>query len=86
MASKTADLIKRETLGSLGMIRLNFTATNLDNGDTITIGSATFPYVSAWFAPSTTTGVVGVAHSAGVLTVACSADNQVGDLFVLVRG
>lgn len=86
MAAKTPDSIKGERIGNMRMLRLTFSATNLDDTDTVTVGGSTFPFVGAWFAPTTTTGVVGISHSAGVLTVACSAANQVGTLYVLCRG
>lgn len=84
MAAKTPDSVYQESLGSLRLIRAKFTSTNLDNTDTYATGIDGI--VDAWFSPSTTTGVVGVSNSSGTLTFACSADNQVGTLFILVRG
>lgn len=83
MAAKTPDAVYRESLGTVNLVRCEFTSTNLDNTDTYTTGIAGI--VGAWFSPSTTTGVVGVSNASGVLTFACSADNQVGTLFILCR-
>lgn len=83
MAAKTPDTVRQENLGTLRLVMALFTSTNLDNADTWTTGMDGI--VGAWFAPNTTTGVVGVDNSAGVLTFACSADNQTGTLYILQR-
>lgn len=83
MAAKTPDSVKQDKLGTVRLIYAFFTSTNLDNTDTYATGIDGI--IGAWFAPNTTTGVVGVSNSSGTLTFACSADNQTGTLFILAR-
>lgn len=83
MAAKTPDSVSQESLGSLRLVRAVFSSTNLDNTDTYTTNIT--GVIDAWFSPSTTTGVTGCSVSAGVITFACSADNQLGTLYILCR-
>lgn len=84
MAAKTPDSVRQENLGSARLVMAIFSTTNIDNTDTYATGMKGI--IGAWFAPDTTTGVVGVSNSAGTLTFAASADNQTGILFILHRG
>lgn len=83
MAAKTPDSVSQENLGSVRLVLGTFSTTNLDNADTYTTNLTGL--IKAWFEPSTTTGVVGCNISSGVITFACSADNQVGTLYMLCR-
>ena len=83
MASKPPDSVAQDNLGSLRLVRASYVATNID--DTDTWDTKIKGIVDAWFGPSTTSGVVGVAISGTTLTFAASAANQVGTLYILAR-
>ncbi len=83
MAAKTPDAVYSDSLGSVRLIRAEFSTTNVD--DTDTYASGITGIVDTWFSTDITTGAVGTTHSGSTITFACSAANQTGTLFILVR-
>lgn len=85
MGAKTPSSKLNENIGSLRLIVLPF--ANVDNGDTYTSNIKSI--VACYFKTTTTTGAVGCYVSTaltGIITFACSADDQVGTLYILARG
>ena len=78
--AKTLDL----RIGNAGLVVLDFTTTNLDNGDTVATGLKNLEY--AWFQPSAAfASTVGLTISGSTITTVQSDDNQTGYLFCITR-
>jgi len=81
MAAKTPDAKTLDLrIGNAGLVVLDFTTTNLDNGDTVATGLKNLEY--AWFQPSAAfASTVGLTISGSTITTVQSDDNQTGYLF-----
>lgn len=87
MAAKTPDTVYRESLGSLTLLRCDFTTTNIDNDDTYAsgLGSNVFGY---WFTTTladTAAKDVHLTDSAGTFTFSTGEDDITGQLYILAR-
>jgi hypothetical protein len=85
MAAKTPDAKTLDLrIGNAGLVVLDFTTTNLDNGDTVATGLKNLEY--AWFQPSAAfASTVGLTISGSTITTVQSDDNQTGYLFCITR-
>lgn len=87
MAAKTPDSISRESVGSLTLLKCNFSTTNIDNDDTYTSGLSSNVF-GFWFnntLTDTAAKEVHVSESAGVFTFSSGEDDITGDLYILAR-
>lgn len=85
MAAKTPDAKTLDLrLGNARLVVLEFTTTNLDNGDEIATGLKNLEY--AWFQPTAAfASTVGMTISGSTITTAQSDDNQTGMVFCVAR-
>jgi len=88
MAEKTPDSRRTSNLGSVTLLELTYSATNLDDADTYTSGIEGI--VNHWFSPTNNPGTqasagIHVARSGKVFTFYPGEDNATGTLFVLAK-
>lgn len=88
MAAKTPDSIKKESLGSVTLIRAIFSSTNLDDADTWASGMTNIidQWANGTNNPSTqaSTGIH-VAESSGTFTFYPGEDNWTGTIFIIKK-
>lgn len=88
MAEKTPDSRKVNNMGSMTLLELRYTSTNLDDADTYTSGITGI--VNHWFGATNNPGTqasagVHVSRSGGTFTFFPGEDNATGTLFVLKK-
>lgn len=88
MAEKTPDSRRTNNLGSVTLLELTYSATNLDDADTYTSGIKGI--VNHWFSATNNPAVqtsagMHVSQSSGTFTFFPGEDNATGTLFVLKK-
>jgi hypothetical protein len=87
MAAKLPDNVYRESLGSLTLLRADFSTTNIDNDDTYASGLSTNVF-GFWFnntLTDTAAKEVHVSNSSGTFTFSTGEDNVTGSLYILAK-
>jgi len=87
MAAKTPDNTYRESMGSLTLLKCEFSSTNIDNDDTYAsgLGSNVFGF---WFnctLADTAAKDVHIANSSGDFTFSTGEEDVTGDFYILAK-